>query len=95
VFIEHGNRQWTYGPLWLPRYSYGAYLLHPLISVAIELAVEALMGCPSRYQDSRDGFWPIFGPVLMTVVIGPMNIVATWIAAWGLVSTIPLVEKII
>jgi acyltransferase-like protein len=95
VFIEHGNRQWTYGTLWLPRYSYGAYLLHPLTSVAIELAVEALMRCPSGYHDSRHDVWLLFGPVLMTIAVGSMNIVATWITAWGFVSTIPLVQKII
>ena len=95
AFIEYGNRQWTYGTLWLPRYSYGAYLLHPVTSVAIDLTVEALMGCPTGYKDSRHGFWPLFGPVLMTIVIGSMNIVTAWIAAWGFVSKIPLVQKII
>jgi hypothetical protein len=95
VFLEHGNRQWTYRTLWLPRYSYGAYLLHPLTSVAIEITVEALMGCPTAYQASRHKFWPLFGPVLMTIVVGFINIVATWIAAWGFVSKIPLVQKII
>jgi glucan biosynthesis protein C len=95
VFIEHANIEWTYKTLWLPRYSYGAYLLHPIISVAIELAVEDIMGCPSDYQGSRYGVWPMLGPILMTIIVGAMNIAATWIAAWGFVSTIPLVRKII
>jgi glucan biosynthesis protein C len=95
VFIEHANLQWTCRTLWLPRYSYGAYLLHPITSVAIEVAVEAVLGCPSDYQDSRYGVWPLLGPILMTIIVGAMNILVTCIAAWGFVSTIPWVPNII
>ena len=96
AFLQYGDFPWTCGNLWLPRYSYGAFLLHPPVSLGIELALESFMGCQAGDRRShRHGFWPLFGPMLMTLVVGLVNILASWTAAWSLLSTVPLVSRII
>jgi glucans biosynthesis protein C len=95
AFVQNGDFPWTYGKLWLPRYSYAAFLLHPPVSVGIELALESLMGCQEKDYMTRHGLWLLFGPVLMTLVVGPLNILATWAAAWTFLSLVPAVGKII
>jgi hypothetical protein len=95
AFLRYGDFPWTCGSIWLPRYSYGAFLLHPPVSLGIELALESFMGCQAGDYRIHRGLWPLFGPVLVTLVVGVMNILASWTAAWIFLSTAPLVSRII
>ena len=95
VFLRHGDFPWTCGDVWLPRYSYGAFLLHPPVSVGVELAVESLMGCRAEHHRAQHGIWSLFGPVLLTLGVGLVNVIASWIAAWCFLSAVPLVGTII
>lgn len=95
VFLQYGDVPWTWGKLWLPRYSYGAFLLHPPVSLGIELAVEFLMGCQAGDHGSEHGFWPVLGPVVVTLVVAPFNILASWTAAWCFLFMLPLARRII
>jgi hypothetical protein len=95
VFLHYGDFPWTYGKFWLPRYSYAAFLLHPPVSLGIELTMESFMGCQAKDHTSHHGIWPLFGPVLVTLVFGLLNILASWAAAWSFLSIVPLVSKII
>ena len=52
------------------RYAYGAFLLHPIVSVAIEAAL--------------DGWMASAGTKL--VAVGTMNVCASWAAAWALLK---------
>jgi hypothetical protein len=65
--------------LWQARYSYAAYLIHPLLSVAIEVLVDWLL-CASGdglcASDMR--WWRIVGPVIFTGVVGLVNSAASF-----------------
>jgi len=52
------------------RYAYGAFLLHPLVSVAIEAALDDWMASAE----------------LKVAVVGTMNVCASWAAAWALLK---------
>lgn len=94
VFLRHGNTPWRYGDIYLPRYSYGAFLIHPLISLAFELVFESIMDCQGADR-SFHSLWALSGPVVMTLVVGVVNVFTSWIAAWVFITTIPYVGDII
>jgi hypothetical protein len=98
VFLRHGDFPWNWRSLWLPRFAYGAFLLHPVVSLGIELALEFWMGCHGRAgagQALHHGIWTSLGPALLTIVAGLLNIAGSWIASWVLLSTVPVVNKVI
>ena len=95
AFLQHGDVRWTYGNVWLPRYAYGAFLLHPLVSLAVELPLESFMGCRVGNHRSNSGLHAILGPALGTLVVGMVNIIATWTVAWLLLSAFPMVSRVI
>ena len=82
--------------LWQARYSYAAYLIHPPLSVAIEVLVDWLL-CASGdglcASDMR--WWRIVGPVLFTGVVGLMNSAASFVLGRFLVTYVPGLRKII
>ena len=94
AFLEHADYPWTLfgGGLWLPRYSYGAYLLHAPVSVVVEIAVEALMGCSKSFYGTN--IWALLGPVLMTVGVGMANVIGSWTASI-VVHLVPGIGKVI
>lgn len=95
VFVRHGDFPWRWRNVWLPRYSYAAFLLHPLVSLGIELAVESLMGCRTEDHRSYHGLWSLLGSVLLTLVVGVVNVFASWTAAWCFVSFVPFMSRIV
>ncbi|KAL2413938.1 hypothetical protein ABEF91_003128 [Exophiala dermatitidis] len=97
TFSKYFNDPWVVNerrgrPLNLARYLYAAFLLHPPVSLIVELYLDHLMGChgvnPSRIPAS-------FGPLLWTLLTGCVNVVASWFAAVLLVEYVPLVGRII
>ena len=78
------------------RYAFATFLVHPPVSMAVELLAESLMGCKgvdSRLHDfsppSSSAMWNTLGPVFMTAVIGSVNVVLSWTAAFGLLDLLP------
>ena len=78
------------------RYAFAAFLVHPVVSVAIEIVVESFMGCEgvdSRGQkletDSEFSGWNLLGPVVMTAVVGSVNVLVSWVVAFGMLDLIP------
>ncbi|KAJ7067040.1 acyltransferase 3 [Mycena amicta] len=62
------------------RYSYGAYIVHAVVVVSLQILVDGAMG-------ELDG-------ILKAIIIGPPAVVISWAACWVLVK-IPPVGKII
>ncbi|KIX07098.1 uncharacterized protein Z518_05075 [Rhinocladiella mackenziei CBS 650.93] len=97
LFSQRFNSSWTLKignnkVVNLPRYSYAAFLLHPLVSLIIELSLENIMGCSSPESASMIR---ILGPILMTLSVGLLNIAASWIAAYLLVEYVPYIGMVI
>lgn len=69
------DRSETGGGVFLARYSYTAFLLHPLVSIAVELVIESLMNC--KGEPDPHGLWSLMGPVVLALAVGAVNILAT------------------
>ncbi|KAJ5369125.1 uncharacterized protein N7496_008885 [Penicillium cataractarum] len=94
VFLRYCDTPWLLCGAWLPRYSYAAFLIHPLVSLVVELVVESVMDC-GRDGCCLYGMWVWAGPVILTLVVGLGNVFASWIAAWAVISRIPYIGTII
>lgn len=72
----------------LPRYSYGVILLHPLVSLSVELGLNVLLAgsvnsCPKA------------NPILMTCLSGTINVFLSFLVAWAAIRFIPSARGII
>ncbi|KAK7057431.1 acyltransferase 3 [Favolaschia claudopus] len=65
------------------RYSYGAYIIHALVIVLLQILADNTIG-PGL----------VFGGVIKTLVVGAVGVVLSWAAAWVLIR-IPEVGRII
>jgi hypothetical protein len=75
----------------IARYSYAAFLVHPLVSLALEILVDGMCGNSAQLQK----IWKLLGPVVLTVLVGAMNIAASWAVAWLLCHYIPCLGRIL
>jgi glucans biosynthesis protein C len=77
----------------LARYSYAAFLSHTLVSLGIELAFEVLIACSS--ERPLPAMYVYVGPLLMTIVVGVVNVLLSYLVGWILVEYLPGVGKIL
>jgi glucans biosynthesis protein C len=79
----------------LARYAYATFLVHPVVSFAVELLAERfVMRSIDVPQLSRSHSWLAFcGPVLATAIIGTVNVVASWAAGIAMVEWLPIVGR--
>jgi glucans biosynthesis protein C len=75
------------------RYSYASFLLHPPVSMVVELVVERMMACSLGPLSSAWIIW--LGPGLMTISVGIVNILASWAAGWVMVEYVPFLWRIV
>ncbi len=71
----------------LARSSYAAFLSHTIVSVGVELVVDALSACSST--QSPTGIEVSAGPVVITILIGMTNVVLSCLVGWFLVQYVP------
>uniref|UniRef100_A0A0C4DJJ1 Acyltransferase 3 domain-containing protein n=2 Tax=Fusarium oxysporum TaxID=5507 RepID=A0A0C4DJJ1_FUSOF len=78
------------------RYSYTAFLVHTPVNVAIELLVEAVL-CPGGEKAAwmSTAAWKAAGPVIMTVLVSAVNVVASFTIGRWLVDYVPSVRSFI
>ncbi|ORY65434.1 acyltransferase 3 [Pseudomassariella vexata] len=95
-YFERNQNQPAKRKLWSPRYSYGAFLLHPPVSWAIGEGVDALL-CAEGKQPAwmKSRVWKDLGPILMTGVVGTADLVASFATSMLLVDYVPGVGKLI
>lgn len=103
VFAKHANRPIYVGipghhrgdtpRVLLARYSYAAFLSHTLVSLGVELVVEAVSACSSSRPPAA--IYVFGGPVLMTASIGSVNVVLSYFVGCLLVEYIPGAGKIV
>jgi glucans biosynthesis protein C len=76
--------------LFAARYAYAAFLVHTPVSIAVEVALDAVL-CPGgrRAAWMETGLWQGFGAVVVTAVVGAVNTVASFAVARGLVDYVP------
>jgi len=77
----------------LARYFYAAFLSHALVSLGIELAVEAASECSSTQITT--GTAVLGGPVLTTVCVGLTNVLFSYFMGYLLVEYVPGAGQII
>lgn len=73
------------------RYAFATFLVHPPVSMAVELGAEWLMGC--RGSDSQASVWNTLGPVIATAVVGSVNVLMSWTVAAGLLDLLPELRR--
>jgi glucans biosynthesis protein C len=103
VFAKHGNR-----PIYInvgaylrrhsprvlfARYSYAAFLSHALVSLGVEIAVEAASPCSSK-QPTTEVF-TLGGPVPMTLCVGLTNVFLSCFVGYLLVEYVPGAGQIV
>lgn len=78
------------------RYAFATFLVHPPVSMAVELVAEWLMACEGGDSGSQEwshrsssSFWSIMGPVIATAVVGTVNVLMSWTMAFGLLDVVP------
>lgn len=82
--------------LWKPRYSYATFLVHDLVSVSIEVALDSmLVGSGISPEWVSSGLWRAVGPILMTAVVGCVNSVASFAVAKTLIDNVPWLRRFI
>jgi glucans biosynthesis protein C len=90
----------------LPRYAYATFLVHPIASLAVELLVEKPLVKPffswvARFTAARTASEVVkhavnaLGPPLVTMGVGAINILASWMAGVALVECVPWVARFI
>ena len=94
-FQQRHNRPAT-SWLWQARYSYAAYLVHPPVSVAIEVLVDWLLCAGGNSLCASDmSWWKIVGPLLFTAVVGLVNSATCFALGKFLVTYVPGLRNII
>lgn len=101
--LQYFSRSHNYptkkGSLFHPRYSYAAFLVHAPVSIGLGLAADRILGgvlvllSGQRVVDNK--LWRIFGPVLMTAVVGAGNVLGSFALGRFLVDYVPGVETVI
>jgi len=83
--------------LWQPRFSYGAYLLHPLLSVGVEVLVDGVLCRGGRGVCAGDVWWwrLLVGPLVFTTIVGYLNAILAFVAARGLVGYVPGMKRVL
>ena len=83
--------------LWQPRFSYAAYLLHPLLSVGVEVLVDGLLYGGGQGICAGEAWWwrSLVGPLAFTVVVGCLNASMAFTLARGLVENVPGMKRIL
>lgn len=72
-----------------PNYSYAAFILHSLVSITVERAVDFVF-CFNEVVKSvitASMFWRYFGPTTMTALVGGVNVYASFYAGKLLLNT--------
>lgn len=97
TFFESLNRAfWIIGGngriLELARYSYPAFVVHPRVSLVIELCLDGVMSCALADAAAQPRVFSSFG---MTVCLGVLNTVASCAMPFTLVECMPFVGSII
>lgn len=82
--------------LWQARYSYATYLIHPPVSVAIELLIDWFLCAGGEGLCTSDvKWWMITGPLIFTGGVGLVNSVVSFALGRLLVTYVLGVRKII
>ena len=79
------------------RYAFAAFLVHPVVSLAVEFVAEWVLGCEgvdARMKDWDQVMGPmtvknVVGPVVVTAVVGGVNVVVSWMVAMGALDVWP------
>jgi glucans biosynthesis protein C len=77
------------------RYSYAAFLCHALVSLGVELVVEAFSACSNETKENGELLYVVAGPALMTMIVGVTNVLLSWVFGWALVQYVPGVGKVV
>ncbi|KAK5375982.1 hypothetical protein LTR20_000395 [Exophiala xenobiotica] len=101
VFREYFDTPWTIRlkrpsirtkAISVARYSYASFLVHPVVSVTVEVFLDRLMGCGTSkvipVGETIGAFWTAMG-------VGMLNVLACSIVAYGLVQYVPLARRLI
>ncbi|ETN42922.1 uncharacterized protein HMPREF1541_02080 [Cyphellophora europaea CBS 101466] len=79
----------------LARYSYATFLVHPIVSLGVELLAQRFImphvDC-SQLSKGKTA-WALCAPVVATVVVGSVNTVASWMAGIAMVECVPFVGR--
>jgi len=82
--------------LWQARHSYAAYLIHPPVSVAIELLIDWFIFAGGKGLCASDmGWWMIARPLIFIGGVGLVNSVVSFALGRLLVTYVPGVRKIV
>ena len=92
-FHDSAAKRW----LWQPRFSYAAYLLHPLLSVGVEVIVDEVLCRGGKGICAAEAWWwrLLVGPLVFTVVVGCVNASLAFTVARGFVGYVPGVKSIL
>lgn len=92
-FQEH-HSQPAQSSVYQPRYSYGAFLLHMVVSTVVEVGAEVVL---QPVKDSLIGSeaWHAVAPTLMTVCISPLNAFASFAATKVLLNVVPFLKSFV
>lgn len=79
----------------LSRYAYATFLIHPVVSLGIELLTQRLLMPYIDCSQLNKGksWWALSAPLLATAVVGTMNTVASWAAGIAMVEWVPFVGR--
>lgn len=83
--------------LFQSRDSYGAYLAHMLISTVVERGFDGVLVSDNstlRYF-LGSSVWKACGPVVLTLVVGAMNVVVTFAVARFMLNKLPVLRRIL
>ena len=84
------------------RYAYAAFLVHAAVNLMVEFAFEGLVcrldrspGIRGKKGKMGQDVWMVAGPVVMTALVGTVNVFAAFGVGWGLVEYVPGIGKIV
>lgn len=89
VFYTRFNKR-VASTLYQPRYSYAAFLIHWLVIAVNNVALEALLA-PSKVPPAWTTAlsWKAIGPVIMTAIMGSVNVTSSFVIGKWAIQSIP------
>lgn len=80
-----------------PKYSYASFILHSLVSVAVEIGFDYML-CFNEMAKSTittSTFWNYFSPTALTALVGSVNVYASFYASNLVLNTFPRLQGIL
>lgn len=95
-YFRHCHNTKATSVLLQPRYSYGAFFMHMLVSTVIERTIDQFLVLDNSALSvvTNSGVWKICGMSLMTAAVGMLNVMGSFATSKLMLDGLPILRRI-